>query len=71
MIKLLCRIKNYVQSDFDLHCPQILLVLSTVWKILDSFQQQGFVEDNFKFDEIGRKVSKRVEYTVCEGEIAF
>ena len=29
-----------------------------------------FADDNFKFDEIGRKLSKRVENTVGKGEIA-
>ena len=29
-----------------------------------------FAEDNFKFDENGRKLSKRVENTVGKGEIA-
>ena len=29
-----------------------------------------FADDNFKFDENGRKLSKRVENTVGKGEIA-
>ena len=29
-----------------------------------------FADDNFKFDENGKKLSKRVENTVGEGEIA-
>ena len=32
--------------------------------------QIEFADDNFKFDENGRKVSKRVENTVGKGEIA-
>ena len=38
--------------------------------ILDSPKQREFADDNFKFDEIGRKLSKRVENTVGKGEIA-
>ena len=30
-----------------------------------------FADDNFKFDENGRKLSKQVEDTVVKGEIAF
>ena len=37
---------------------------------LDSSKLKEFAEDNFKFDENGRKVSKRVENTVGKGEIA-
>ena len=29
-----------------------------------------FADDNFKFDENGRKLSKQVENTVVKGEIA-
>ena len=31
---------------------------------------EEFAGDNFKFDEIGRKLSKQVENTVGKGEIA-
>ena len=34
------------------------------------FQTEELAEDNFKFDENGRKLSKRVENTVGKGEIA-
>ena len=37
---------------------------------LDSSKQKDLAEDNFKFDENGRKFSKRVENTVGKGEIA-
>ena len=40
------------------------------WQILDSFKLKAFADDNFKFDENGRKLSKRVENTVGKGEIA-
>ena len=39
-------------------------------QILDSSKLKEFAEDNFKFDENGRKLSKRVENTVEKGEIA-
>ena len=57
--------------------------LSTLWlnlillfqpitrlQILDSSELKEFADDNFKFDENGRKLSKRVENTVGKGEIA-
>ena len=34
------------------------------------FQTDKFADDNFEFDENGRKFSKRVENTVGKGEIA-
>ena len=39
-------------------------------QILDSSKLKEFADDNFKFDENGRKFSKRVENTVGKGEIA-
>ena len=39
-------------------------------KNLDSSILKEFADDNFKFDENGRKFSKRVENTVVKGEIA-
>ena len=39
-------------------------------QILDSFKLKEFADDNFKFDENGRKFSRRVENTVGKGEIA-
>ena len=38
-------------------------------QILDSSILKEFVNDNFTFDENGRKLSKRVENTVGKGEI--
>ena len=39
--------------------------------MLDSFSKlKEFADDNFKFDENGRKLSKWVEHTVGKGEIA-
>ena len=39
-------------------------------QILDSSKLNKFADDNFKFDENGRKLSKQVENTVGKGEIA-
>ena len=39
-------------------------------QILDYSKLKEFADDNFKFDENGRKLSKRVENTVEKGEIA-
>ena len=39
-------------------------------QILDSSKLKELADDNFKFDEIGRKFSKRVENPVGTGEIA-
>ena len=38
--------------------------------MLDSSKLKEFADDNFKFDENGRKLSKEVENTVGKGEIA-
>ena len=37
---------------------------------MDSFKLKEFADDNLKFDEHGRKLSKRVESTLGKGEIA-
>ena len=39
-------------------------------QILDSSKLKEFADDNFKFDENERKLSKRVGNTVGKGEIA-
>ena len=39
-------------------------------QILDSSKLKEFADDNFKFEENGRKLSKRVENTVGKGEIS-
>ena len=39
-------------------------------QILDSSKLKDFADDNFKFDENGRRFSERVENTVGKGEIA-
>ena len=47
-----------------------LKFLFTRWQILDSSILKYFADDNFKFDENGRQLSKWVENTVEKGEIA-
>ena len=37
---------------------------------LDNSKLKGLADDNFQFDENGRKLSKRVENTVGKGQIA-
>ena len=39
-------------------------------QILDSSKLKEFADYNFKYDENGRKFSKKVENTVVKGEIA-
>ena len=39
-------------------------------QILDSSKLKGFADDNFKFDETGRGLSKWLENTEGKGEIA-
>ena len=39
-------------------------------KIVDSSKLKEFADDNFKFDENGRKFSKRIENAAGKGEIA-
>ena len=39
-------------------------------QILDASKLKEFADDNFKFDENGRKLSKRAENTVEKYEIA-
>ena len=40
-------------------------------QIFGSSKLKEFADDNFKFDEYGRKFSKLVENTVGKGEIAL
>ena len=42
----------------------------TIQQILDSSKLKEFADDNFKFHDNGRKLSKWVENTVEKGEIA-
>ena len=47
----------------------LLLYDLTLSQILDSSKLKEFADDNFNFDENGRKFSKRFENTVRKGEI--
>ena len=49
-----------------------MLILKPITRrqILDSSKLKESADDNFKFDENGRKLSKQVENTVGKGEIA-
>ena len=47
------------------------LILSPKLQILDSSKLKKFADDNFKFDETGRKFSKSLENIVGKGEIAL
>ena len=46
------------------------LTLSQTAYLIDSSKLKEFADDIFRFDESGRKFSKRVERTVGKGEIA-
>ena len=55
-------------------CPEIKSIGTngpiTRRQILDSSKLKEFADNNFKFDENGSKLSKRVENIVGKGEIA-
>ena len=48
---------------------QTIFLTQYIRQILDSSKLKEFADDHFKFDESGRKLSKRVENTVGKGEI--
>ena len=50
-------------------CDDRIIVTFPKRQILDSSKLKEFADANFKFDENGRKFSKRVENTVGKGEI--
>ena len=60
--------KTFVTLFYPLDLPKNPGI--TRRQILDSSQLKEFADDNFKFDENGRKLSKWVENTVGKGEIA-
>ena len=55
-----------VDQDLTSEYPITLTHYQTT--ILDSSKLKEFADDNFKFDENGKKLSKRVENTVGKGE---
>ena len=63
----------FIVCDLPLFCllwKKTINCPITRWQILDSSKLKQFADNNFKFDENGRKVSKRVENTVGKREIA-
>ena len=56
----------------ELEIPTLSKIDLTITRrqILDSSKLKEFAGDNFKFDENGRKLTKRLENTVGKGEIA-
>ena len=77
-----CRARSdckYLQANLALHTTQNKPMVADNRKrlnplpddkILHSSKLKEFADDNFKFDENGTKLSKRVENTVGKGEIA-
>ena len=62
---------NHIWSSFALN--SLFFFFSpyvTERQILDSSKLKEFADDNFKFDENGKKLSKQIENTVGKGEIA-
>ena len=57
-------------SKFENNAISDLLVPFPKRQILDYSKLKEFADDNFKFDDNGRKLSKWVENTVGKGEIA-
>ena len=58
-LKYINKHENDVLAEGDImHIPDTL-TLSKIGKILDSSKLNEFADDNFKFDENGRKYSKR------------
>ena len=49
---------------------ECIILPITRQQILNSSKLKDFADNNFKFDENGSKLSKRVENTVGKGEIA-
>ena len=52
------------------HCLSVVFYPLPDDKILDRSKLKQSADDNLKFDENSRKISKRVENTVGKGEIA-
>ena len=57
-------------STLIINGPSLKQFYNTRRQILDSSKLKEFADDNFKFDENGRKISKWIENTVGKGEIA-
>ena len=71
------RVGGNLPGDCLVHVCSFLLTLSFLSfnpfpndKILDSSKFKAFADENFEFDDNGRKFSKWLENTVGKGEIA-
>ena len=64
-----CQPAQTVQADIGPHFLQVHEPFPKS-RNLDSSKTKELAKDNFKFDSIGRKFSKRVDNTVLKGEIA-
>ena len=62
-------VTSIFHNIFYCHFPQVHKPFLK-GQILDSSKLKEFADDNFEFDENGRKFFKRVENTVGKGEIA-
>ena len=72
-----CKIQDYFRYFLQLFSvPSFIFSINgkglilTRQQMLDSSKLKEFADNNFKFDENGRKLSKPVENTVGQGEIA-
>ena len=60
-----------MEKDEIAQCfPKVLFLTFPKRQIFDCSKLEEFADDNFKFDERGRKLVKWVENTVGKGEIA-
>ena len=64
--------QGYMYQTMELKGKGLKLYSLTHYQtiILDSSKLKEFADNDFKFDENGRKLSKQVENTVGKGEIA-
>ena len=53
-----------------IRCEQEIILIFLNCHTLVSSKLKEFADDNFKFEESGRKISKLVENTMGKGEIA-
>ena len=73
--KRILNLNEYIQpvGDLVLPCDNYRMLVQHCFpkrKILDTSKLKVFANNNFKFDENGKKIFKRVENTVGKGEIA-
>ena len=61
---------EFLAESITTQCCILMRQPITRQQILDASKLKEFADDNFKFDENSRKLSKRVENSVEKGEIA-